>query len=98
MNQKPGALTARLALPWWGRGLLWTVRILVGYVVVGLLVYGTMTLAADCSSGVYISPNPLFTGRECRQYQVSDGKNVSTPAEVCIKISPQERRATKQKI
>lgn len=60
--------------------------------------YGTMTLAADCSSGVYISPNPLFTGRECRQYQVSDGKNVSTPAEVCIKISPQERRATKQKI
>ena len=49
--------------------------------------YGSMTLAADCSSGMYTPPNPLFSGRECRQYQVSDGKNVSVPVAICIKIS-----------
>ncbi len=49
--------------------------------------YGTLTLAADCSGGTYTPPNPLFTGQECRQYQVSDGKNVSLPANICVRIS-----------
>ena len=49
--------------------------------------YGTLTLAADCSGGTYTPPNPLFTGQECRQYQVFDGKNVSTPANICVRIS-----------
>lgn len=47
---------------------------------------GQLALAPDCSIGVYIPPNPVFTGRQCRQYQVSDGKNVSEPAEICINI------------
>lgn len=49
--------------------------------------YGTLTLAADCSFGTYTPPNPLFTGQECRQYQVSDGKNVSAPANICVTVS-----------
>ena len=60
--------------------------------------YGTMTLAADCSLGVYIPPNPLFTGRECRQYRIFDGKNFSAPAEVCVQIKPLEQGAKKQRI
>lgn len=59
---------------------------------------GQLTLAPDCSIGVYIPPNPKFTGRQCRQYQVSDGKNVSTPAEVCVKILPKEIGSKKQSI
>jgi hypothetical protein len=50
--------------------------------------YGTLTLAADCSGGTYTPPNPLFTGQECRQYQVSDGQNVSVPANICVTIAP----------
>ena len=49
--------------------------------------YGTLTLAADCSGGTYTPPNPLFTGKECRQYQAFDGKNVSIPANICVAIS-----------
>lgn len=49
--------------------------------------YGTLTLAADCSGGTYTPPNPLFTGKECRQYQAFDGKNVSIPANICVTIS-----------
>jgi hypothetical protein len=50
--------------------------------------YGTLTLAPDCSGGTYAPPNPLFTGQECRQYQVSDGQNVSAPANICVTIAP----------
>lgn len=60
--------------------------------------YGSMTLAADCSSGVYTPPNPLFHGRECRQYQVSDGKNVSEPVDICVKISLPKRGVQKRSI
>lgn len=60
--------------------------------------YGSMTLAPDCSVGVYIPPNPLFTGRQCRQYQASDGKNVSPPAEICVKILPKPLDSKKQRI
>ena len=60
--------------------------------------YGSMTLAADCSSGVYMPPNPLFHGRECRQYQASDGKNVSVPVDICIKISSPKRGVQKRRI
>jgi len=60
--------------------------------------YGSMTLAPDCSSGVYIPPNPVFTGRQCRQYQASDGKNVSVPVEICVKILPKGRSAKKLRI
>lgn len=49
--------------------------------------YGTLTLAADCSGGTYTPPNPLFTGLECRYYQVFDGKNVSLPANICVRIA-----------
>lgn len=49
--------------------------------------YGTLTLAADCSGGTYTPPNPLFTGLECGQYQAFDGKNVSTSADICTRIS-----------
>jgi len=55
---------------------------------VGYSFFGTLTLAPDCSSGTYTPPNPIFTGQECSSYQVSDGKNVSSPANICIKISP----------
>jgi hypothetical protein len=54
----------------------------------GLAFYGTLTVAANCSSGTYTPPNPLFTGTQCAQYQVSDGKNVSLPANICIDIMP----------
>jgi hypothetical protein len=60
--------------------------------------YGTLTIAPDCAIGVYIPPNSLFTGRQCRQYQVSDGKNVSAPAEVCVKILPQQLGGKRQRI
>ena len=50
--------------------------------------YGTMTLATDCSRGVYSAPNPLFSGRECRQYQVFDGNNWSAPVDVCVQVEP----------
>ena len=49
--------------------------------------YGTLTLAADCSGGTFTPPNPLFTGQQCRHYQVFDGKNVSLPANICVRIS-----------
>jgi hypothetical protein len=49
--------------------------------------YGTLTLAADCSGGTYTPPNPLFTGQECRRYQVFDGNNFSVPANICVSIS-----------
>lgn len=49
---------------------------------------GSMSLAPDCSVGVYYPPNTLFTGQQCRQYQASDGKNASTPAQVCVNILP----------
>ncbi len=60
--------------------------------------YGTMTLQRDCSAGVYIPPNALFTGRQCRQYQVIDGKNVSAPVEVCISILPKSLDTKKSNI
>ena len=60
--------------------------------------FGSMTLAPDCSVGVYIPPNPIFTGRQCRQYQASDGKNVSVPVEVCVKILPKTLDSKKQRI
>jgi len=55
---------------------------------IGYSFFGTLTLAPDCSSGTYTPPNPIFTGLECSKYQVSDGKNVSAPTNICIKISP----------
>lgn len=60
--------------------------------------FGSMTLAPDCSVGVYIPPNPLFTGRQCRQYQASDGKNVSAPVEICVKILPRPLGGKRQRI
>ena len=54
-------------------------------------IYGRFTLQEDCAVGVYIPPNPVFTGRECKQYQVFDGTNFSEPAEVCVQIKAQER-------
>lgn len=60
--------------------------------------FGGMTLAPDCSVGVYIPPNPLFTGRQCRQYQASDGKNVSAPVEICVKILPKPLGGKRQRI
>ena len=56
--------------------------------LVRLPYYGKLTLAADCSGGTYTPPNPLFTGKECGSYQAFDGKNVSTPADICVTISP----------
>ena len=50
--------------------------------------YGALSLAPDCTDGIYTPPNAIFTGLECRLYQVSDGKNVSNPAELCVKVLP----------
>jgi len=60
--------------------------------------FGSMTLAPDCSVGIYIPPNPLFTGHQCRQYQASDGKNVSAPVEICVRILPKELGKKLQRI
>lgn len=54
-------------------------------------IYGRFTLQEDCAVGVYIPPNPVFTGRECTQYQVFDGIGFSEPAEVCVQIKAQVR-------
>lgn len=61
-------------------------------------VYGTFTLQEDCSVGVYIPPNPLFTGRECKHYQVSAGQTFSVPAEICVQIKVQKRGVKRQSI
>lgn len=61
-------------------------------------IYGRFTLQEDCAVGVYIPPNPLFTGRECKQYQVSAGQSFSEPAEVCVQIKAREPGAKRQSI
>jgi hypothetical protein len=61
-------------------------------------IYGRFTLQEDCSVGVYIPPNPIFTGRECKQYQVSAGQAFSVPAAVCVQIRAQEPGSKKKRI
>lgn len=60
--------------------------------------YGAMTLETDCSEGVYVPPHDRLVGVQCRQYQVSDGKELSEPAEVCIRILPRTAAKPKERV
>lgn len=43
---------------------------------------GVMTIEPDCSGGTY-TPDPDFSGKECGEYQATDGANTTPPASIC---------------
>ena len=51
MNSWLGSLAAKVPLPWWARSLVWMVRIVLGYLVTGIVIWGIASLRFGPKAG-----------------------------------------------